>query len=65
MARLIEQWREHCRCRHGCPTSATIRKWDCGCVQVFVHDDRRRGYDCTDFSRLRRHCGRRGDPRDC
>jgi len=64
MAKILERRHQHCSCSHGCPTSAIITKWDCGCVQVHVLNDQTPGYDCTDFSGMRYHCGRSGNPRE-
>lgn len=62
MANIHRQYREHCRCKHGCPTYADIREWSCGCVEVEIHHDRSAGRDCTDFSGKRRRCGKPGRP---
>ena len=62
MANIRREYREHCRCRHGCPTYADIREWSCGCVEVDLHRDRTPGRDCTDFSGRRRRCGKPGRP---
>ena len=62
MADIRREYREHCHCRHGCPTYADIREWSCGCVEVDIHRDRTPGRDCTDFSGRRRRCGKPGRP---
>ena len=62
MAHILGQWKEHCDCRHGCPTWAEIKEWSCGCVTVDIHRERRAGWDCTDFSGRRRRCGKPGPP---
>jgi hypothetical protein len=64
MAHVTDRWRENCRCKHGCPTCADITKWSCGCVEVEIHRDRSPGRDCTDFSGMRRSCGKPGRPGD-
>ena len=62
MATVVKRWVEHCRCKHGCPTYARITEWSCGCVEVEIRRDQRAGWDCTDFSGMRRRCGRPGPP---
>lgn len=64
MATITDERHEHCRCSHGCGTSAFIREWSCGCVQVSIINDESAGYDCTDFSGMRYHCGKSGDPQE-
>lgn len=64
MAELLGTRHERCRCKHGCPTSAIIKEWSCGCVQVFILNDELAGWDCTDFTAMREHCGRPGYPRE-
>ena len=63
-ATVEEKWTEHCECKHGCPTSATITRWSCGCVTVKIHHDSTPGYDCTDFSGMEESCGKSGYPGD-
>lgn len=60
MARVTNSWRKHCRCRHGCPTYAEITEWSCGCVEVEIYREKSAGWDCTDFSGMRRRCDRPG-----
>jgi hypothetical protein len=62
MAHIVDRWKEHCRCKHGCPTYAEITKWSCGCVEVEIFRDQSSGWDCTDFSGMRRRCGKPGPP---
>jgi len=62
MSRAIRRWRERCSCRHGCLTYADITQWSCGCVEVKIYRDGSRGRDCTDFSGMRRRCGKPGLP---
>jgi len=64
MASVERRFREHCRCKHGCPTYADVVKWSCGCVEVAIHRDRAAGRDCTQFSEMRKRCGRPGKPGD-
>jgi hypothetical protein len=64
MATIDRHYTQHCRCRHGCPTYAEIREWSCGCVEVDIHRDRTAGSDCTNFSSMRRRCGKPGRPGD-
>lgn len=54
--------REHCRCTHGCATSAIITGYSCGCRTVEIENDRFAGSDCTDFSAMRARCAAVGDP---
>jgi len=61
-ARILDRRKEHCHCKHGCPTYAEITKWSCGCVEVKIFKDQSPGRDCTDFSGMRRHCGKLGPP---
>lgn len=62
MAHVENRYRKHCNCKHGCPTYAQITEWSCGCVEVEIFRDRTRGRDCTDFSAMRRTCGKPGRP---
>jgi len=39
MARLEERREQKCRCKHGCPTSATLKQWSCGCRTVEIHNN--------------------------
>ena len=64
MAHVQREYREHCHCRHGCPTYADITEWSCGCVEVRIHRNQNAGWDCTDFSGRRRRCGKPGRPGD-
>lgn len=62
MASIVSEREESCRCKHGCVTAARIIKWSCGCVKVEIHNDSPRGRDCTNFSAMRRQCGKSGHP---
>ena len=64
MANIENRWTEQCSCTHGCPTYARITEWSCGCVEVDIHRDQRAGSDCSDFSSMRRRCGKPGAPGD-
>lgn len=64
MATILSVEERDCECAPGCPTSATITTWDCGCVQVEIHNDRTPCSGCSDFSSLRHHCGGNGSPRE-
>ncbi len=62
MAQIVEKWHQHCRCKHGCPTSATLIRWTCSCVTVEIHNNRDRGSDCTNFTAMKRYCSKSGWP---
>lgn len=62
MAKMLERSEQRCRCKHGCPTSATLQRWSCGCRTVEIHNDRERGSDCTNFSAMKQYCGKSGWP---
>jgi len=64
MATIARQYTEHCKCQHGCRTWAKITEWTCGCVDVDLRRDQQPGSDCTDFSGMRRRCGKPGRPSD-
>lgn len=50
------------RCHSGCPTTAKITEWSCGCVEVNIRNDRGTCSNCRNFSSRRRDCGRPGRP---
>ena len=62
MANVVDRRRQDCRCKHGCPTHAIITKYECGCVDVEIFNDSTRGSDCSNFSGMRRRCGKDGRP---
>lgn len=62
MAHVIREYDEDCLCSPGCPTSATITVWSCGCVKVVIHNNTSPCTGCSDFSGLRESCGKSGDP---
>lgn len=62
MAQVERRYREHCHCKHGCPTYAEITEWSCGCVEVDIRRNQNPGSDCTNFSGRRRRCGKPGPP---
>ncbi len=61
MANIISSETLNCKCGK-CPTYAKIIRWDCGCVQVEIYNDRNPCSTCTNFSAMRKHCGRSGSP---
>jgi hypothetical protein len=52
MSRVTSEQTVRCACRQ-CGTSATVTHYDCGCVRVKIHNDRRACAECTDFSGMR------------
>lgn len=64
MAHVTEKYREDCKCKHGCRTYAHITRWSCGCVEVDISRSQTAGWDCTNFSGMRRSCGKSGRPGD-
>lgn len=63
LAELLSSEIVRCDCSPRCPTKARIKEWDCGCVEVFLIDDTSACSGCSDFSGMRRHCGKNGRPR--
>jgi len=62
MAHIELSYRKNCACKHGCDAYAEITQWSCGCVEVDIFHDAQRDDDCSDFSSLRRSCGKPGPP---
>ncbi len=61
-SQIINRERQHCQCRHGCPTSAIITEWACKCTEVDIRFDVAPGSDCSRFSERRWHCEDVGRP---
>ena len=49
------EYNEDCGCRR-CSTWATITKFECGCVDVDIHNDTDPCDECTDFSGMNNTC---------
>lgn len=62
MADIVNKYDEDCSCSSGCPTSATITEWSCGCVEVEIHNATTPCDGCSDFSSKRESCGKSGHP---
>jgi len=60
VAHVINSYVE--RCHDGCPTTAKVTEWSCGCVDVEIRNDRNPCSRRRNFSSRRRRCGRSGRP---
>lgn len=59
MSDVIEERTQKCRhASRGCDVYAEITRWSCGCVRVNIYGSSKACSGCTNFSGMRKACGK-------